>query len=111
LESIDNEYIPRFKISKSQIGSGARWIRTTEDVRQQIYSLPHLATLVSPLLKTYFSSKGAGRGTRTPDQLITNQLLYQLSYTGVYVGARIEPRSNVKNAFFLTLKRLFQTFV
>ena len=26
--------------------SGRRWIRTTEDVRQQIYSLPHLATLV-----------------------------------------------------------------
>ena len=26
---------------------------------------------------------GAGEGTRTPDQLITNQLLYQLSYTGL----------------------------
>ena len=25
---------------------------------------------------------GAGRRTRTPDLLITNQLLYQLSYTG-----------------------------
>ena len=25
----------------------------------------------------------ASRGTRTPDQLITNQLLYQLSYTGL----------------------------
>ena len=28
----------------------------------------------------------ASRGTRTPDQLITNQLLYQLSYTGVGRG-------------------------
>ena len=27
--------------------SGKRWIRTTEGVRQQIYSLPHLATLVT----------------------------------------------------------------
>ena len=27
-------------------------------------------------------SIGAGRRTRTPDLLITNQLLYQLSYTG-----------------------------
>ena len=27
--------------------SGQRWIRTTVGVRQQIYSLPHLATLVS----------------------------------------------------------------
>ena len=25
---------------------GRRWIRTTEDISQQIYSLPHLATLV-----------------------------------------------------------------
>ncbi len=25
---------------------------------------------------------GAGRETRTPDPLITNQMLYQLSYTG-----------------------------
>ena len=24
---------------------GQRWIRTTEVIRQQIYSLPHLATL------------------------------------------------------------------
>src|SRR4029078_1778914 len=29
----------------------------------------------------------ASRGTRTPDQLITNQLLYQLSYTGVGRGS------------------------
>ena len=29
---------------------GQRWIRTTEGVRQQIYSLPHLATLVFALL-------------------------------------------------------------
>lgn len=31
-----------------------------------------------PLLKNI----GAGNGTRTRDLLITNQLLYQLSYTG-----------------------------
>ena len=30
--------------------SGKRWIRTTEGVRQQIYSLPHLATLVTSLV-------------------------------------------------------------
>ncbi len=27
---------------------------------------------------------GAGEGTRTPDRLITNQLLYQLSYASVW---------------------------
>ena len=29
---------------------GQRWIRTTEGVSQQIYSLPHLATLVFALV-------------------------------------------------------------
>ena len=31
------------------LGCGQRWIRTTEGVSQQIYSLPHLATLVFAL--------------------------------------------------------------
>ena len=34
-------------------------------------------------------SDGAGRRTRTPDLLITNQLLYRLSYTGVSNRTRI----------------------
>ena len=29
---------------------------------------------------------GAGEGIRTPDPLITNQMLYQLSYAGLYRG-------------------------
>ena len=33
---------------------GQRWIRTTEVERQQIYSLPHLATLVFALLHLRF---------------------------------------------------------
>ena len=33
---------------------GRRWIRTTEDISQQIYSLPHLATLV---FSQYFTGK------------------------------------------------------
>ena len=41
---------------------------------QQIYSLPHLTALVP--------SQRADRRIRTADQLITNQLLYQLSYIG-----------------------------
>ena len=37
---------------------GQRWIRTTEVERQQIYSLPHLATLVfaHSLLRFYLNS-------------------------------------------------------
>ncbi len=36
---------------------------------------------------------GANEGTRTPDRLITNQLLYQLSYIGLY--------NTKKNAVFI----------
>ena len=45
--------------------------------KQQIYSLPPLATRE---LFLNINKNGAGDGTRTRDLLITNQLLYQLSY-------------------------------
>lgn len=35
---------------------GQRWIRTTEGVSQQIYSLPHLATLVFARPQSRFSA-------------------------------------------------------
>ena len=56
--------------------SGESRIRTYEGVRQQIYSLPQLATLVSPHYLHLFKKLGADGGIRTPDQLITNQLLW-----------------------------------
>ena len=37
------------------------------------------------LTHTIFSFFGAGGVTRTPDLLITNQLLYRLSYTSVFL--------------------------
>ncbi len=45
--------------------------------KERIYSPPRLATSL-PLQKD-----GAGERSRTLDLLITSQLLYQLSYTGV----------------------------
>ena len=48
--------------------------------RQQIYSLSPLATREIPHI---IYEIGAGGRIRTPDLLITNQLLYQLSYTSV----------------------------
>ena len=75
--------------TKTEAG-GERRIRTSEGMSQQIYSLPPLAAWVSPpqaLHKTLAwsaltvsASAGAGGGNRTPDRLITNQLLYLLSY-------------------------------
>ena len=55
---------------------GGGWTRTTERIPGQIYSLLQLPLCDSP------SANWAGRRTRTADRLITNQLLYQLSYTG-----------------------------
>ena len=66
------------------------WGRTDSNHRsdtQQIYSLSPLATRELPHIN--FGSIGAGRRTRTPDLLITNQLLYQLSYTGVSNRTRL----------------------
>ena len=63
-------------------------------LRQQIYSLPHLTALVSPHVISKFQRTTelacirpfpklwADGRDRTADQLITNQLLYQLSYIG-----------------------------
>jgi hypothetical protein len=33
---------------------------------------------------------GAAEGTRTPDPIITNDVLYQLSYSGPLLGAAIQ---------------------
>ncbi len=46
-------------------------------LRQQIYSLP-------PLASREFPHYGAGDGTRTRNLLITNQLLCRLSYTSIF---------------------------
>ena len=74
--------------SKENKSCGQRWIRTTEGVSQQIYSLPHLATLVTSLVLSAAVSRSglnpsssesafrADGGIRTHDQLITNQLLW-----------------------------------
>ena len=53
---------------------------------QRIYSPPPLATraLLHMLPLWGFELVGAGKGTRTPDLLITNQLLYQLSYASAF---------------------------
>ena len=56
---------------------------------QQIYSLSPLATREIPQIYGY--SIGAGGRIRTPDLLITNQLLYQLSYTSISPANRIIP--------------------
>ena len=57
------------KLSVGSCLSGESRIRTYEGISQQIYSLPQLTALVSPPIVR------ANEGIRTPDLLITNQLL------------------------------------
>ena len=64
---------------RPHLGGESR-IRTCEVVRQQIYSLPHLAALESPLQSI---CQRAGDKTRTCDRRFTKPLLYQLSYTSI----------------------------
>ena len=59
-------------------GGGGR-IRTIEAKRSRFTVCPLWPLGNSPI---FGYRLGAGRRTRTPDLLITNQLLYQLSYTG-----------------------------
>ena len=51
--------------------------------RKQILSLPRLP--ISPSGRI----NGAGREIRTPHLMITNQLLYQMSYTGIILHTNL----------------------
>ena len=68
--------------------------------RRQIYSLIHLAALESAhnfSVATLLLRCGAGDWTRTHNLLITNQLLCQLSYTGMWC---LEVESNHRQTDF-----------
>ena len=63
---------------------GRRWIRTTEAKRNRFTVCPLWPLGNAPIfIKPRIERVGAGERTRTPDLLITNQLLYQLSYTSI----------------------------
>ena len=83
-----------------QTQSGGRgWIRTTEVTDNRFTVCPLWPLGNSPIFTLLRCGKiGAGRRTRTPDLLITNQLLYQLSYTSIFQRLTTIPyqRSKVK---------------
>ena len=60
------------------IACGYRWIRTTEGESQQIYSLPHLATLECTLLRIVRDS----HRIQTYNLLIRSQMLYSVELAG-----------------------------
>ena len=67
--------------------SGRRWIRTTEGINQQIYSLPHLATLVFSQNSFRTFEPMEGIEPTTPRLQITCS--GQLSYIGNIVLAPV----------------------
>ncbi len=72
-DALPNELLPLL-ISKSQVG---REGFEPSKLSQRIYSPSHLATLESPLLFIPNTKRTrANGGIRTPDPLITNQLLW-----------------------------------
>ena len=68
--------------------SGGRWIRTIEGIASRFTVCP-----LWPLGNSPIFNSGAGGRTRTPDLLITNQLLYQLSYTSKITSSNIIPNA------------------
>ena len=60
------------------IDGGERWIRTTEPEGTDLQSVAFSLFAISP--------NGAENRNRTRNLLITNQLLYQLSYFGINGG-------------------------
>ena len=66
---------------------GQRWIRTTEGVSQQIYSLPHLATLVTTLTQSaaFAKQESDSCGIQTHNLLIRSQMLYSVELRSQHV--------------------------
>ena len=76
----------RHAIRRNDFLGGGRWIRTTEVTDNRFTVCPPWPLGNSPIFTCALKRKlGAGRRTRTPDLLITNQLLYQLSYTSLLI--------------------------
>jgi hypothetical protein len=82
--------LSHFRIIYFYFGGGD-WIRTSEGVSQRIYSPSPLANSGTPP-----HSSGAGERNRTPNLLITSQLLCLLSYASTSLATRkgLEPSTS-----------------
>ncbi len=68
-----------FSITENSIMVGEDGFEPSKHEATDLQSAPFGRSGTLP----YFIFNGAGGRTRTPDLLITNQLLYQLSYTSI----------------------------
>ena len=67
----------------------------------------HSATVPSFSINELIFVDGAGGRIRTPDLLITNQLLYRLSYTSIYANKTAKSIPTTDELFYHKL--LYQT--
>ena len=115
IEMGSNPPSARIKLQQQMLSELYWWGKVDSNHRsdkQQIYSLSPLATREFPHMK-FACLCGAGRRTRTPDLLITNQLLYRLSYTGesrgtivLYHGfSKSQARNSDSAKFFVPSRR------
>ena len=78
---------------------GSGWIRTTVDIVNRFTVCPLWPLGNTPIFPCVLSTvNGAGGRIRTPDLLITNQLLYRLSYTSTS-GLSLERKMYITTSF------------
>ena len=104
-----------FRVSEFLVFRGGGWTRTTELFRGQIYSLLQLPLCDSPSWMHpvgFLLGVRADEGTRTPDRLITNQLLYQLSYIGFFQPFKqlFSLQMRVQKYYFFHIRQKFFLF-
>ena len=105
--ALSTELFPRLLPFSEGKRVAALWVRMDSNHRsrrQQIYSLPHLATLEHTHFSKIFifgaERERASSRTRTNDRWITNLVLYQLSYRGISCRSSIHSRrKSVQNYY------------
>lgn len=77
-------------VSPVHIGGAHAPFTAVRNLLRQTYAYDHLACLAFPYLNS-----GAARESRTPDILLTRQVLYQLSYCSLCVVAIYNPADRI----------------
>ena len=96
----------RKAISVILVGEGG--FEPPKSLTTDLQSAPFGHSGIPPYSLLLLGRGGAGRRTRTPDLLITNQLLYQLSYTSTSAAKFILPEENafVKPVFWVLRRKI-----
>ena len=91
------------------LNGGSGWIRTTEGGANRFTVCPLWPLGNTPIFTS--QKNGAGGRTRTPDLLITNQLLYQLSYTSTLMLEQYNTKVSRCQAHFFNFFKFFHFLI